>query len=115
MNLKELNTYMRTNSTALLPSQQTALEALGIEVEYELFGHIPQARTDILLTSEPVEGEVLMEIHKKVTLTSCFSLTCYDAVQSSTVCVNICTEHLVRLFGEIPNSLYVTKVEGASE
>lgn len=112
MNLKELNTYMRTNSTALLPSQQTALEALGIEVEYELFGPIPQARTDILLTSEPVEGEVLMELRRS--LDSYFSLTCYDAVQSSTVCVNICTEHLVRLFGEIPDSLYVTKVEGAS-
>lgn len=113
MNLKELNTYMRTSSTALLPSQQTALEALEIAVEYEWFGPIPQARTDILLTSEPVEGKVLIELHKS--LDSYFSLTRYDAVQSSTVCVNICTEHLVRLFGEIPNSLYVTKVEGASE
>lgn len=113
MNLKELNTYMRTNSTALLPSQQIALEALGIAVEYEWFGPIPQARTDILLTSEPVEGKVLMELHKN--LDSYFSLTCYDAVQSPTVRVNICTAHPVRLFGEIPNSLYVTKKETQNE
>lgn len=113
MNLKELNTYMRTEAIGLVQSQQDALEALGIEVEYEWFGPIPQARTDILLTSEPVEGKVLMELHKN--LDSYFSLPCYDAVQSPTVRVNICADHLVRLFGEIPNSLYVTKVEGASE
>lgn len=114
MNLKELNTYMRTEAVGLVPSQQTALEALGIEVEYERFGPIPQARTDILLTSEPVEGEVLMRLRRNQTFSS-LSLPCYDAVQSSIVCVNICTAHLVRLFGEIPDSLYVTKVEGTSE
>jgi len=69
---------------------------------------------DLELTSEPIEGTLLMQLRRSQTF-SFLSLTCYDAVQSSTVCVNICADHLVRLFGEIPNSLYVTKKETQNE
>jgi len=112
MTLKELNTYMRDERIGLVPSQQTAIEELGIEVEQEMFGTIPSARADILLTTAPAAGEVLMQLRKEGYY-SCSALFNYICTNGLTV--RICDYHLERLFGGIPDFLYVTKVEGASE
>jgi len=110
MTLKELNTYMREQRIPLALSQRDAVESLGLEVEYYASETLPPTRDDILLTSEPVAGEVLLQLHRAHSRTL---LIAYETTSGDFV--NICKLHLMGLFGTIPDFLYVTKVKGETK